>query len=144
MTSLPPLEPTVSQLNALSVESLVYEKQRLENSLFHLIRSNEDMKEFDENDKDFQLAIKENEDLIERHREKIKIIQDLLKERQQHGNNCIAIGHVEAVQDANTRENSNVDTPINVQNTRENNNVDAPPINVQDEEVEEPEDGIYL
>ena len=64
MTSLPPLEPTISQLHTLSVESLIYEKQRLENSIFHLNRSNEDMKEFDESDKDFQLAIKENEDLI--------------------------------------------------------------------------------
>ena len=66
MASLPPLEPTVSQLHALSVDSLIYEKQRLENSIFHLNRSNEDMKKFDENDKDFQLAIKENEDLIAR------------------------------------------------------------------------------
>lgn len=66
MASLPPLEPTISQLDALSVESLIYEKQRLENSIFHLIRSNEDMKEFDENDREFQLAIKENEDLIAR------------------------------------------------------------------------------
>ncbi len=66
MTSLPPLEPTISQLDTLNVESLIYEKQRLENSIFHLNRSNEDMKEFDESDKDFQLAIKENEDLITR------------------------------------------------------------------------------
>ena len=66
MTSLPPLEPTISQLHILSAESLIYEKQRLENSIFHLNRSNEDMKEFDESDKDFQLAIKENEDLITR------------------------------------------------------------------------------
>jgi len=129
MTSLPPLEPTISQLDALSVESLIYEKQRLENSIFHLNRSNEDMKEFDENDKDFQLAIKENEDLIARHREKIKIIQDLLKERQQNGNNCITIEHTtQTVQDANTQENHNVNASNNVQN----------------EEIEESEDGIYL
>ncbi|RIA98108.1 hypothetical protein C1645_813157 [Glomus cerebriforme] len=130
MTSLPPLEPTISQLHALNVESLIYEKQRLENSIFHLNRSNEDMKEFDENDKDFQLAIKENEDLIVRHREKIKVIQDLLKERQQNGNNCITIEHTEqSVQDVNTRQ--------------ENNNLNASN-NIQDEEIEESEDGIYL
>ncbi|CAG8740346.1 13156_t:CDS:2, partial [Rhizophagus irregularis] len=128
MASLPPLEPTISQLDALSVESLIYEKQRLENSIFHLVRSNEDMKEFDENDKEFQLAIKENEDLIARHREKIRIIQDLLKKRQQNGNNCITIENTETVQ---------------VENTQENNNNNAP-INVQNEEMEEPEDGIYL
>jgi hypothetical protein len=63
---------------------------------------------------------------LNRHREKIRIIQDLLKKRQQNGNNCITIEHTETVQDANTQENNNA------------------PINVQDEEMEEPEDGIYL
>lgn len=65
---------------------------------------------------------------MNRHREKIRIIQDLLKKRQQNGNNCITIENTETVQ---------------VENTQENNNNNAP-INVQNEEMEEPEDGIYL
>lgn len=65
---------------------------------------------------------------LNRHREKIGTIQDLLKKRQQNGNNCITIEHTETVQ---------------VENTQENNNDNAP-INVQNEEMEEPEDGIYL
>ena len=54
------------------------------------------------------------------------IIQGLLKEKQQ---NCISIEHAaQTVQVTNTQENDNVNTPNNV----------------QDEEMEESENGVYL
>ncbi|CAG8438481.1 986_t:CDS:2 [Funneliformis caledonium] len=142
MTSLPPLEPTISQLHTLSAESLIYEKQRLENSIFHLNRSNEDMKEFDENDKDFQLAIKENEDLIARHREKIKIIQDLLKERQQqNGNTCIsAESLVQNVTNSNSIQQA-VNTQQETLSTTTDIQIDD---NTFNNTQDESEDGIYL
>ncbi|CAI2194321.1 8953_t:CDS:2 [Funneliformis geosporum] len=143
MTSLPPLEPTISQLHTLSVESLIYEKQRLDNSLFHLNRSNEDMKKFDENDKDFQLAIKENEELITRHREKIKMIQDLLKERQQNGNICITTERpVQIMTDSNSIQQA-VDTQQETLSTTTDIQIDHN-VNIFNNTQDESEDGIYL
>ncbi|CAG8634821.1 15740_t:CDS:2 [Cetraspora pellucida] len=91
MDSLPPIEPTVEQYHTLSVDTLTHEKRRLENSVNHLIRSNEEMKNFDENDADFQLAIKENEIFISKQQEKINLIQNILVEKQQNGSNCIPL-----------------------------------------------------
>ncbi|CAG8593591.1 1104_t:CDS:2 [Diversispora eburnea] len=91
MDSLPPLEPTIEQLPTLDVDSLTYEKRRLENSIYHLNRSNEELKNYDENDNDFKLAIKENEELIIKLRDKINLIENILTERRQKGNNCIEV-----------------------------------------------------
>ncbi|RHZ45631.1 hypothetical protein Glove_668g15 [Diversispora epigaea] len=91
MDSLPPLEPTIEQLPTLNVDSLTHEKRRLENSIYHLNRSNEELKNYDENDDDFKLAIKENEELIIKLRDKINLIENILTERQQKGNNCIEV-----------------------------------------------------
>ncbi|CAG8840487.1 26001_t:CDS:2, partial [Racocetra persica] len=49
------------------------------------------MKKFDENDADFQLAIKENEIFISKQQEKINLIQNILIGKQQNGSNCIPL-----------------------------------------------------
>ncbi|CAH1759970.1 12884_t:CDS:2 [Entrophospora sp. SA101] len=60
----------VSQLRDLDVDSLNHEKSRLENSIFHLTRSINELESFinDQNSSDnnfeFELAIKENEEVI--------------------------------------------------------------------------------
>ncbi|CAG8655568.1 682_t:CDS:2 [Acaulospora morrowiae] len=147
MNSLPPIEPTIDQLSTLSVDSLTYEKRRIENSIFHLTRSNEEMKSFDEDDIDFKTAIKENEDYILKLRDKINIIQNILLERQQNGNLCIEPEPL-ATTDDSTQESNSIHLDLDTQETSiahdvlrnniENND------NNQSEQLNDANDGIYL
>ncbi|CAG8484060.1 hypothetical protein C2G38_2229147 [Gigaspora rosea] len=123
MNSLPPLEPTIEQYRTLSVDSLTYEKRRLENSINHLIRSNEEMKIFDQDDADFQLAIKENEAFILKQQEKINIIQNILAEKQQNGSNCIPLdSNSSATETAATTLNDLIDIDQLIEDVQDNHN----------------------
>ncbi|CAG8627127.1 20023_t:CDS:2, partial [Dentiscutata erythropus] len=123
MDSLPPLEPTTEQYQTLSVDTLTYEKRRLENSINHLIRSNEEMKNFDKDDADFQLAIKENEAFILKQQDKINTIQNILAEKQQSGNNCIPLDpNSSATETATTTFNDLNDIDQLVEDVQDNHN----------------------
>ena len=63
------------------VEEIEYQK----NSIFHLQRSNQEMLEFDPNDKDFMIAIEENTKIITIKNKRITELEEFLpKTTQDH------------------------------------------------------------
>ncbi|KAI9266567.1 hypothetical protein BDA99DRAFT_506062 [Phascolomyces articulosus] len=70
-------------LRQLPVDTLLTEIPEIQNSIKHLLKSNQEMREYDPigQDRDLQDAIKENTELMERHEIRIDLTLRVIKER---------------------------------------------------------------
>ncbi|GAB5586410.1 hypothetical protein Unana1_01310 [Umbelopsis nana] len=76
--------PTLTaDLNTLPTETLLSEISRLQNSINHLARSNDEIKEFDPqlNDSDLKQAVLENEQVVSRQQEQMDALIELIRQR---------------------------------------------------------------
>ncbi|CAO3596329.1 unnamed protein product [Absidia cylindrospora] len=67
----------------MPIETLLTEIPEIQNSMVHLIQSNNDMKEYDPQglDTDLTTAIEENKDLIQRQDQRIDLTLEVIRER---------------------------------------------------------------
>ena len=77
------MNTATAELEALPTETLLSEIGRLQNSNKHLVRSNDEMKEFDPalNDSDLKMAVHENEQVISRQQDQIHTLIELIRTR---------------------------------------------------------------
>jgi hypothetical protein len=70
-------------LNDLPPNSLITEIPEIQNAIAHLLTSNQEMRDFDPENKDpdFVQAIKENKDLIKRKEKQVDLILKVIRER---------------------------------------------------------------
>ncbi|KAI9492101.1 hypothetical protein BDB00DRAFT_766072 [Zychaea mexicana] len=70
-------------LQQLPIDTLLSEIPEVQNSIAHLLKSNEAMREFDPKgeDRDLTEAIEENQALMERHENRIDLTLRVIKER---------------------------------------------------------------
>lgn len=70
-------------LNELPPSSLISEISEVQNTIAHLLKSNQEMREFNEeqNDLDLIQAIQENQDLIQRKEKQVNLTLAVIRER---------------------------------------------------------------
>ncbi|KAI8062782.1 uncharacterized protein B0P05DRAFT_574383 [Gilbertella persicaria] len=68
-------------LDDLPPASLITEIPEIQNAIAHLLKSNQEMIEYDPNDPDLKQAIKENKDLIIRKEKHVDITLQVIRER---------------------------------------------------------------
>ncbi|KAI8073587.1 hypothetical protein BDF21DRAFT_400952 [Thamnidium elegans] len=68
-------------LNELPHATLITEIPEIQNAIAHLLKSNQEMREYDPNDPDLIEAIKENKDLITRKEAQIDLTLKVIRER---------------------------------------------------------------
>ncbi|KAI9364155.1 hypothetical protein BD770DRAFT_379396 [Pilaira anomala] len=68
-------------LNELPPATLITEIPEIQNSIAHLLKSNQEMREYDPNDPDLIQAIKENKDLISRKEDQVDLTLKVIRER---------------------------------------------------------------
>ncbi|OBZ87542.1 hypothetical protein A0J61_04414 [Choanephora cucurbitarum] len=68
-------------LEDLPSHSLITEIPEVQNAIGHLLKSNQEMLEYDPNDPDLQQAIRENKDLIKRKENQVDITLQVIRER---------------------------------------------------------------
>ncbi|KAI8346181.1 hypothetical protein BD560DRAFT_411378 [Blakeslea trispora] len=77
------MEPTQLRkaLEELPPHSLITEIPEVQNAIFHLLKSNQEMLDYDPNDPDLKQAIQENKELIKRKEVQVNITLEVIRER---------------------------------------------------------------
>lgn len=101
-------------LNELPPATLITEIPEIQNAIAHLLKSNQEMLEYDANDVDLQQAIKENKDLITRKEKQVDLTLKVIRERlgeaawREMGSNVIEFRKIHKQELSNNKEEEGV------------------------------------